>query len=1617
MDQTNETTVKQQSSVQQPAKNNTAFFQPKGNGTFFGSAPQKPFFGGSNAPAAKGGGSGGGDAAPELGEKKKGGEAPQSTKMALGGAGAAEEGDKGGGKPLIPNELGASTDTAEGPGGGGSIAEYLRQLSLPAFNLAKEKIGKLAGKLKENEPASKKAKQAEKAAKAPSKEGQSKANSKQVKRVGKKPKPKTDKAIAKSNFRSQLESNMPKKVKDVLDFKKSKKAKRMGKAAMDAIAVDKNKITSTYAEAKTKPPALPNTPPTPLPALEKAETIAPLDLGKNMIGQLKPEHTDFSSYQNQTDQKLAQEGITETHLQMVDSGDLAAAKQGRDKMKQTATSMPTEANKVRQEKMKGLEQDLQAEEQKGRAAMHEERMKELGMVRETQTKSQGGFEQEREKVTSHINGIYEGARKRVEQRLGDLEQKAFKDFERGQAQATEKFENNVDREMKDLKSKRYKGLRGKGRWLVDKVLGIGRVQEVKDLIEKNRTTYINEIDQLVETISQRNEQVISECRQTISDAEKQIDEYVDKLPDNLKKVGEQAEGDIQKKLDDLEQKINEKEEALQEQLAAKRDEAIEAIDKKIEEMKKEMGGILSNVLQFLADAALKFLRWALESAGIDPEPFIATLKKFGGAIKKIITNPIGFLSNLIKAVGGGFKQFGQNAGQYLKEGAMSWLKDKLEIDGLEMPAEFNLQGIMKMVLSILGVSWTNIKGMFNKAMGDGQFVDKIAGGMSFAKTVVQEGPASMKNMAEEEVEEKLTEKLGADRMDQIMLATDLIKDVSQDGPQAILPWIKEKGGELKDMAMEEIQGIKTQVLGGIKDWIKTKVIQEGIKKLLSFLTPAGGIVSAIVSIYKSIQVFFDNRSELKQLFSTIINSIGLAIDGDIGGASAMISQALQLAIPIILNFVSKLLNLDGVFKTIQKVVGKVKDTVNGLLEKVINFIAKIIKKVWGKIKGWIEKMKGKFLGGKKDEGADTDPNKKTKADGEKEGEEIDAEKVGKPNALSRDFTADNGDHHKLFIEKQNGGEHYELMIHSRKRTYEDFINHIKIPEGDIEKKEAKAALLILVRRLDSILDNRDQYEDLMAELEPLFDEIYEQTRILFQISKSSIPVFKGVTAGGFGVEADIEYVTKRPYDGAPGSGTGGIMNESYRKIDQRKVGAGTFYIRGHLLSEKLHGPGMWENLTPLTRAGNSEHEDQIEDPLKVGTKLGKAYHYTVTPKYDRKRNDTLLNQIDDSTLLEPEKDIAREIIETEKEVPSTLIAVAKELDPETGDVKEGGENYSVDIKQDLGDTTLDNYQVSISPKPSLPIHIGPDSTLENLEFLFSQGISVNILKAFAEHDHIDTWEELAEVVPYLKETRLLALESEDKIHLNVPEATVPETDSGDIVYPLVINSSTAVNHLEELFSEKISANIIKAFADNPNISDWDELADAVPYLSENRLLTLEAEDKIKWGATQSGQEQTTDQDTDNGGDAGNAEISFPLSINGSAAIAHLEELFSEKISANIIKAFAEHPEMSDWAHLAANVPYLSENRLLELESEGKITWGHTSSPNSGSSEPDFPLKINADTPIEHLEELFSEKISANIIKAFENNPNISDWDELAEDVPYLREERLLTLEADGMIEL
>ena len=307
---------------------------------------------------------------------------------------------------------------------------------------------------------------------------------------------------------------------------------------------------------------------------------------------------------------------------------------------------------------------------------------------------------------------------------------------------------------------------------------------------------------------------------------------------------------------------------------------------------KVFAGFAGRFVSWAAKAAFDLLEIILDS--VKPG-LMGYIKRTGAALKSILRNPMPFAGNLIAAGKAGFTQFAGNFGKHLKAGLIEWLTGALP--GVYIPAGFDLKEIVKFVLSVLGISWANVRGKLVKVVGE-PAVKAMETGFDIVVTLVRDGPA------------------------------------------AAWDKIKEQLGNLKDM-----------VIGGITSFVVDMVATKAVPKILAMFIPGAGFISAAISIYESVMVFVQKLSKIAAVVGAFVNSIVQIAAGNIGAAAKRVESVLAGLLSLAISFLAGFAGLGKVADKLMGVINKVRAPIDKALDALIGWIVGMAKKLFAKVFG------------------------------------------------------------------------------------------------------------------------------------------------------------------------------------------------------------------------------------------------------------------------------------------------------------------------------------------------------------------------------------------------------------------------------------------------------------------------------------------------------------------------------------------------------------------------------------------------------------------------------------------------------------------------------------------
>ncbi|MEM9685431.1 MAG: hypothetical protein AAF934_00735 [Bacteroidota bacterium] len=417
---------------------------------------------------------------------------------------------------------------------------------------------------------------------------------------------------------------------------------------------------------------------------------------------------------------------------------------------------------------------------------------------------------------------------------------------------------------------------------------------------------------------------------------------------------------------------------------------------------------------------------------------------------------------------------------------------------------------------------------------------------------------------------------------------------------AIFKTLKEKGiAGLWEEIKARFNDLKETVIGGIKEMVINTVIKAGINLLLSLTSPASAFVKACMMIIDVVRFFIERGSQIIALVKAFIDSVKAIASGSVEKVAAAIENALSRAIPVLIGFLAALLNISGLANKVKKLIGKLRKRIVKVIDKVIKKARKVFGKLVNKGKTSYEKGKSAV---KKGVGKLFEWWKAKKA-----------------------FKAKDGKKHRLFLKGSQTAP--TLMVASQPQTVFDFIQSVKIEKGNSEALNAKIKAKAKAQEIDreskrKLAGKTDKEKNAdskkkKAKIEKLMTELASFVAVLLGIKPDELPksvvVYKTTTRDGslLALRTEAKILSRK---GEPGSSPK-ETNPVYKALFLRKDGKRSYYVRGHMLNDNIHGPGVLKNLTPLSQRGNKNHLRAAEETVKNFVNSGAVVRYTVAAKY------------------------------------------------------------------------------------------------------------------------------------------------------------------------------------------------------------------------------------------------------------------------------------------------------------------------------------------------------------------------------------------------------------------
>lgn len=645
------------------------------------------------------------------------------------------------------------------------------------------------------------------------------------------------------------------------------------------------------------------------PALQpipKAKDTPKFALCQGMVPEVPEVIAHMDLFQGELDMVMAENNVTETQLEKSNEPKFTEGLEQKREAQDKAAEAPDEYRAAEQEKLEGAKMLANERSQGSFKDMNATRKAGLTGVNAKQAATEKTDEQMMAEINQKFEDIYNRTKTRVEETLTKLGDEVDEYFEKEAEEAKTRFETNVETKLDDIYG-----------WTVidDWIWGADTVAIEKVFEEDEEATNrqpprmpTSAMDKVLDKIAQGIADALNYTLKIVEEGRKESEDYYNSLDKKQQSLAKDSYDNYNSQYDSLEDTVYEKEDELAQGLA-------DAYKENVDSLRETFDEIHDSVAAGWIGAALNAI-WGKNSeeyAGICEtilklfEMLFQLLSAVVEAINAILADPIGFLSNLFDGVKKGLDNFITNIKTHLITGLVEWLTGSLGGVGIGFRGIrrnpkgrysnlFSLPGIFSLCGQILGLSWDYFR----------------------AKAVKKLGEPVVKGIEE---------------------TVDIFIIIKNEGIEGLWKYLQGK-----------FQDLQATVMDAIRDMIITKVVEAGIKWIISLMNPASAFVKAVMMIIDIARFFIERAADIIELVMAFIDGIRALAAGNIEGVAKGIEKALAKSIPILLGFLASLLGISGLTGKVMKIIKKIRKRVDKFINKLISKAKRLFKKKGNKSK-------------------------------------------------------------------------------------------------------------------------------------------------------------------------------------------------------------------------------------------------------------------------------------------------------------------------------------------------------------------------------------------------------------------------------------------------------------------------------------------------------------------------------------------------------------------------------------------------------------------------------------------------------------------------------------------
>ena len=809
------------------------------------------------------------------------------------------------------------------------------------------------------------------------------------------PKQKFDRFSFKEKLKAKIEEKLPETEDEAKAFPGSGKLDQAKSEFGATVSEEKGKLTDPLKQTAEAPPPAgqvtkKETPVPPAKPADKPSKIPP------QLAAPKPRTDQEISLQEKSDdldRRLEQEKITEQQLAESEEPLFEKALVKKQDAQREIANAPARYREQEATVLEKAQQQTGVHTGRRLQSMATVKNRSVGDsvgVRGSQVRKESQTEIRQRQIKATINGIYSRTESDVHLILKNLSDAVQIRFDTEAQVANWIFNSRVRSRLDD-----HYG------WFTfdDKIAeAVGLSDGVAHIFREEKQNFLNTMDKVLDAIATMVETGLNLALQRIQQGRNELEGYKKTLSTEEQKFADDLIKEVEDKFTDLESAVEEQQEELLETLSDQYVENVNKLQEEFDKINEELGSSwIADAINFIGEVASAIRKLgALLKSIVD---------RIAGLVDEILAAPKRFFNNLVAGISQGMDKFTSNIGTYLEQGFWMWLTGASSARNIQVPEKMDARGMFSLALQIIGIDRAFILQRIRVKLGEG--VEKLL-------------------TRAEAAGEKVLEP---------------VRILLKDGIGALWDWVK-----------AEVSSRLEEIFTKIKKEIFEAIIIRAIAWVATLFIPGLGFIRLVQAIYKALRWLVDNIDRIVEIVNSFLDSVALAVQGNVGGIVNKVIKGLILGVVIAIDFLAKLVGLGNFADKLQRAIQSLKKPIQKAIDWVLTKARPVVRKIERALRKAVEaaKRKGKAAAaaGKKAVGA-----------------------VLRFFGIKKYFSTDTGERHALFFEKRGGQT--VLLIESTAQDIRKFIDFY------VSERKLNTSKMELVSQ---ILSHLDTYKDDYAEL-------------------------------------------------------------------------------------------------------------------------------------------------------------------------------------------------------------------------------------------------------------------------------------------------------------------------------------------------------------------------------------------------------------------------------------------------------------------------------------------------------------------------------------------------------